>query len=268
MSAVFLLLAASGELQNCARATTLGESLRLSGGGFGLPPRDSLSARDAEALTRRAALAAIGGALPLTASIINECRRITEATQHESVSSATFKRVPKLFSTEFIAALGEPGASSGSGAERWGLWRDDPGPQGVLLRDYTDKLVRTEGRAPAGWQLDDDAFWLEEYGRIMPGTQALPCGKYVVSGDREVTSVLTVTAEGGWQLSRGTLADVTHLPCRSALYTPADPAKPGSCSPAAADQTQFRVKPGAPMPAVPGCSKQDYAVLFVIGFAT
>ena len=36
-------------------------------------------------------------------------------------------------STQFIAALGDPGATSGSGAQSWGLWTLDPGPRGVAL---------------------------------------------------------------------------------------------------------------------------------------
>ena len=40
-----------------------------------------------------------------------------------------FKRIP----TQFIAALVEPGASSGTGAEKWGVWEVDPGPRGVWL---------------------------------------------------------------------------------------------------------------------------------------
>jgi hypothetical protein len=43
-----------------------------------------------------------------------------------------FKRIQ----TQFIAALGDPGASSGNGAQSWGLWRVDPGPRGVWLNRY------------------------------------------------------------------------------------------------------------------------------------
>ena len=50
-----------------------------------------------------------------------------------------------------------------------------------------------------------------------------PKRRYVVTGDREVTSVLTVHNDGHWELSKGTLYDVTHLPCRSARYMPASP---------------------------------------------
>ena len=52
---------------------------------------------------------------------------------------------------------------------------------------------------------------------------------------------------------------------KGARYTPI--AGSNSCSPARADQTAFRVRPGAPMPEVEGCNKQDYAVLFVIAVA-
>ena len=87
--------------------------------------------------------------------------------------------------------------------------------------------------------------------------------RHVVTGDREVTSVLTVHRDGKWELSKGKLYDVTHLPCRSALYTPATAG--GACTPAQAKPSDFPVTPGAAMPAVQGCAKQDYAVLFVVG---
>ena len=75
----------------------------------------------------------------------------------------------------------------------------------------------------------------------------------------------TVEANGNWQLDEGTLYDVTHLPCRSERYTP-----PGGGdakmigSPLTANPKDFPVAPGAIMPSVPGCNKQDYAVLFVV----
>jgi hypothetical protein len=69
-----------------------------------------------------------------------------------------------------------------------------------------------------------------------------------------------------WELDNGaTLGDVTHLPCRSARYQPATSGT--ECSPDQASRAAFPVTPGAPMPAIPGCHKQDYAVLFVIGVA-
>jgi hypothetical protein len=45
---------------------------------------------------------------------------------------AEFKRIPK----QFIAALGDPGATSGSNAQLWGLWPVDPGPRGVNLSRF------------------------------------------------------------------------------------------------------------------------------------
>ena len=178
-----------------------------------------------------------------------------------------FKRIP----TQFIAALGDPGATSGSGAQSWGLWRIDPGPRGVWLDSY-EKLKAADGLAPAQWKFDSTDWWLEEHGLIMEKPDfPVPPGKYVVTGDREVVTVLTVhpmDTDGSqhWELDDGAnLYDVTHLPCRSARYTPA--AGDGSCSPAKAHKTEFPVTPGGPMPPVEGCNKQDYAVLFVIAVA-
>jgi len=97
-------------------------------------------------------------------------------------------------------------------------------------------------------------------------------GKYVVTGDREVTTVLTVHPVGTdgsqhWELANGaTIHDVTHLACRSARYTPAANG-PAECSPENVPRSAFPVAPGATMPSIEGCRKQDYAVLFLIGVA-
>ncbi len=159
--------------------------------------------------------------------------------------------------TMFIAALGDPAASSGSGAKDWGIWRIDPGPRGVYLKDFQRQLGT--GKAPAGWTFDKADWWVEEYGRIMEKPDfPMPPGKYVVTGDREVTTVLTVDDAGGWSLAKGSLYDVTHLPCRAARYSGGTPAD--------AKLADFPVTPGAEMPPIQGCaSKQDYAVLFVVG---
>ena len=88
-------------------------------------------------------------------------------------------------------------------------------------------------------------------------------------GDRQVTTVLTIhpkDKDGNerWELADGaTLYDVTHLGCRSARYTPATPGN--ACSPENVQTKGFPVNPGAALPAVNGCHKQDYAVLIVIG---
>ena len=183
----------------------------------------------------------------------------------QSEAETAFKPIP----TQYIAALGDPGASSGIGADTWGLWRLDPGPRGVRLTGY-ETLKADGGVAPAQWQFDGSDWWLEEHGLIMEQPVfPIPPGKYVVTGGRETTAVLTVHAKGDdgiqhWELDDGaTLYDVTHLRCRSARYTPA--AGGDSCSPAKAQMSAFPVAPGGAMPQVEGCNKQDYDVLIVIG---
>src|SRR5258705_9687565 len=170
---------------------------------------------------------------------------------------------------QYIAALGDPGATSGSGAQSWGRWSQDPGPRGCKLDRY-DQLNAAGGVAPSQWKFDASDWWLEEHGLIMEKpTFPLAAGKYLVTGDRKVTTVLTVhpkdkNGNQRWELADGaTLYDVTHLGCRSARYTPAKAAN--ACSPANAPTKGFPVNPGAAMPAVNGCHKQDYTVLIVVG---
>lgn len=167
--------------------------------------------------------------------------------------------------TQFIAALGDPKASSGTNAQDWGIWRIDPGPRGVYLTQFSKKMKQ----APAGWKFDPKEFWIEEYGRIMEKPDfPVPPGKYVVTGGRAMTTVLTIdypknkSGEQHWKLEEGTLYDVTHLPCRAAKYSPTS--ADSNASPADAKVSDFPVTPGATMPPVEGCTKQDYAVLFVL----
>ena len=173
--------------------------------------------------------------------------------------------------TQFIAALGEPGATSGSNAHSWGLWPLDPGPRGVRLNNYA-RMKAAGDVAPAKWKFDSNDWWLEEHGLIMEKPEfPLATGKYMVTGDREMKAVLTIhpmDKDGSqrWELDDGaTLYDVTHLACRAANYTPLT--SDNSCSPTGAQQTDFPVTPGGAMPAVEGCNKLDYAVLLVIGVA-
>jgi hypothetical protein len=172
-------------------------------------------------------------------------------------------------STQFIAALGDANANSGSGAQAWGLWPVDPGPRGVMLNRF-EQLMSAGGVAPAGWKFDAADWWLEEHGLIMePPVFPIPAGRYLVTGDREVATLLTIypadaRGDSRWALDdHAKLCDVTHLPCRAARYR--STASGGSCSPASVPKTAFPVAPGAAMPAVEGCAKQDYAVVFVIG---
>jgi hypothetical protein len=170
--------------------------------------------------------------------------------------------------TQYIAALGDPAATSGDDAATWGLWAVDPGPRGVRIKHYPD-LIANKGVAPQGWQFDGAAWWLEEHGLIMesPGFP-LPAGQYVVTGGREVTSVLTVepadaSGKQAWHLADGaTILDVTHLGCRAALYT----AQAGqSCTPDTTPTDVFPMRPGLSMPMVDGCTKRDYQVMIVMG---
>jgi hypothetical protein len=210
-------------------------------------------------------------AMTLLAFTLLACERPVSAGEgivrgSDEGSEMSFERVP----LQFVAALGAPDASSGSGAQDWGLWPVDPGPRGVRLNNY-ESMRADSGMAPAGWEFDATDWWLEENGLLMESPEfPLAPGKYVVTGDREVTTVLTIypdDANGNrrWELADdATLYDVTHLGCRSARYTSSTG---GSCSPANAPLDAFRVAPGAAMPPVEGCDKQDYAVLFLIGIA-
>jgi hypothetical protein len=176
------------------------------------------------------------------------------------VDLSKFRRIEP----QYIAALGEPG-----GAQSWGLWSQDPGPRGCKLDRYPE-LKAAGGVAPSQWKFDAADWWLEEHGLIMEKpTFPLAPGKYLVTGDRSVTTVLTIQPKDKdgnqrWELADGaTLYDVTHLACRSARYTPAT--ANNSCSPANVRTTGFPVNPGAAMPVVNGCHKQDYTVLIVVG---
>jgi len=169
-----------------------------------------------------------------------------------------YERVAPL---QFIAALGDEKATSGKGAGDWGLWPVDPGPLGLRLSTY-EKVKAGTVTAPA-W-LNDDDFFLDENAIVMPQpTFPLPPGKYLVTGARTVTAGLTIEASGAWSLDNDAkLYDVTHLPCRAARYKPASS---GGGSPANVRRRDFPVAPGGIMPEVPGTSKQDYAVVFVVG---
>ena len=189
--------------------------------------------------------------------------------QPAALASDDYRTQFKAVETQYIAALADPDASSGNNAQTWGLWPLDPGPRGVPLGDY-DELREAGGVAPANWRFDASNWWLEENGRIMePPEFPLPPGEYLVTGGRKVLTKLTVypadaNGDSRWELDHGaSVYDVTHLGCRSAVYTPAN--GENSCSPANAPRDQFRVSPGDPMPAVAGCNKQDYAVLIVVG---
>lgn len=225
------------------------------------PSATTPSARD---IDRRRLLGGIAGAAAAASLAPAALAQGLLTARDEQVR---FRRI----ATQFIAALAPPDATSGDNAQDWGLWRLDPGPRGVTLAQF-ERLKANGGVAPAGWQFDGTGWWLEEHGLIMEAPEfPLPAGKYMVTGNRTAKSVLSVeppAADGRrhWSLDDGpNIYDVTHLRCRSAVYTPGREA--GTCTPAAARQSDFPVAPGAEMPPVAGCSKQDYAVLIVIGVA-
>jgi len=183
-------------------------------------------------------------------------------------AESKLNRIP----TQYIAALGDPGAKSGTDAQTWGLWPVDPGPRGVHTRNFADLIARA-GVAPAGWRYDATAWWLEEHGLIMEAPVfPLPPGKYAVTGGRDVTAVLSieaadVTGKQAWSLSDGaTIYDVTHLRCRAALYTPK--ADGQLCTPDKTPTRFFPMGPDESMPSVTGCNKRDYQVLIVVGMIT
>lgn len=192
----------------------------------------------------------------------------------ESFAGDTGKPIRfKPVRAQFIAALGAGDASQGTGAETWGLWNVDPGPRGVWLRDYK-WLEQRNGQAPAGWKFDKNSWWVDENGLLMEKPDfPLPAGHYLVTGEREVITMLTVfeaDADGRkrWELAdNAKLSEITHLPCRSAKYTPLADSQEGEhgCSPLNAPLAKFKVPPGSEMPDIPGCHRQDYRVLIVIG---
>lgn len=190
------------------------------------------------------------------------------ATATTPASAADFSKFRRI-EPQYIAATAAPSATSGNSAQTWGLWSLDPGPRGSRLESYP-QLKASGGITPAGWKFDSSDWWLEEHGLIMEKpTFPLSAGKYLVTGDRTVTTVLTVypkDKEGNqrWELADGaTIYDVTHLGCRAARYKPAT--ANNACSPASVQNKGFPVYPEAAMPAVNGCRKQDYAVLIIVG---
>ena len=104
----------------------------------------------------------------------------------------------RVSNVQFIAGLGDPQSSAGSNAAEWGIWPVDPGPRGVAIGNFT-QLEARGGVAPAGWTHDPQDWWVEEYGRMMEKPDfPLATGRYLVTGDREVTTVLTVSDDGMW----------------------------------------------------------------------
>lgn len=185
------------------------------------------------------------------------------------LASTTPKKIRRV-SPQYIASLALGNESSGIGAEKWGLWRTDPGPIGVWLRFY-QFLERAGNIAPAGWRFDIDDWWLDENGLIMKAPEfPIPPGQYYVTNGEDQAALLRIekpdhNGSQAWSLSQGTtIAQVTHGPCRSARYTPI--AGTGTCTPANADLEAFPLPIGQLPPQVEGCERQNYSVLIVFAY--
>src|ERR1041384_1251419 len=160
---------------------------------------------------------------------------ILAAGPQQPASAVDLSKFKVLVEPQYIAALADPGATSGNNAQSWGLWSQDPGPRGCKL-DLYPQLKASGGVTSAQWKFDAKDWWLEEHGLIMEKpTFPLPPGKYLVSGDRRVTTVLTIHpkekngTQPGNPADGASLYDVSHLGCRSARYTPAT--ANNTCSP-------------------------------------
>jgi hypothetical protein len=107
------------------------------------------------------------------------------------VDLSKFRRIEP----QFIAALGDPKATSGSGAQSWGFWDKDPGPRACKLDHYPE--LKATGVAPAQWKFDAADWWLEEHGLIMEKPSfPLPPGQYLVTGDRNGDDRADNSAQG------------------------------------------------------------------------
>lgn len=95
--------------------------------GLPLTPSPSQSADTSLLQSRRLVLSST---LSTAAAVLllSDTRVAEAAIASDNTKQIKYQRYPSI---RFISALGDPTASSGQGAETWGLWRDDPGPRGV-----------------------------------------------------------------------------------------------------------------------------------------
>ena len=216
--------------------------------------------------TRRSFLLRSPGLVLVGAAIYSKKVNAAEV-ENPVVSTRRIQTIPKQYIAVPLDNRNTAENTHGTGADQWGLWTVDPGPRGVLLQDSRAKRKLAEAqRGPYGWSYNPNDWWLEEHGILMePPTFPMVPGTYQVTGDqKDVSAILTIEDNGSWSLKGGAeLQDVVHLPCRSARYT--SPSSMSSCRPNLVNPFQFPVGPGATMPSVVGCQKQDYAVLFVTG---
>lgn len=113
-------------------------TLRTIGMRTHVPERDVLArTRSTERLIRLACLA--------TALLVT----ITASAQPVQAAGGGQTKFVRT-STQYIAALGDPGTTSGSGAQLWGLWPLDPGPRGVKLNRYQSLKIPVASPQRAG----------------------------------------------------------------------------------------------------------------------
>ncbi len=123
--------------------------------------------RSTQRLIRRACLATV---------LLVMIAAVAQPVHAAGGGQTKFKRI----STQFIAALGDPGATSGSGAQSWGLWPLDPGPRGVELNQLSTVEgcrwrragaleIRRHGLVAGGTRLDYGAADLSAPSRQIPG---------------------------------------------------------------------------------------------------
>merc|ERR1711933_457189 len=87
----------------------------------------------------------------------------TKANSHFTKRSARLRgeaaesKWNHLGEPQVIAALGDPEASSGIGAEGWGLWERDPAHRCARLESY--RALAEKRKARIGWTFDPQDFW-------------------------------------------------------------------------------------------------------------
>lgn len=173
----------------------------------------------------------------------------------------------------FILAKGSGDDSTGDNADAWHVYRTDPEPTGISLRNVGDAA----NHAAADW-FDPNSWWLQEAGLLLvppeplmlSGSNRDPVAQgeaatqvYRVRAMDESTGTLTVHADGRWELSHNTLEGVTDSNGLLSHYSPADIAS--TCTPSSLQWDRFPLLPGEPLPSVPGCMKADYRILVVTG---
>src|ERR1700722_1192371 len=99
----------------------------------------------------------------LSAGFLMLALGLQQPVHASGVDLSKFKRVEP----QYIAALGDPKATAGNGAQSWGFWNQDPGPRACKL-DHYDQLKAAGGGGPAQGEFDPSEWRWGEHG-LMPG---------------------------------------------------------------------------------------------------